>query len=75
MQISYHICIQYNNICIEERVCSVTSMIRHTYMQTQDAYAYMTIHMTHVLKQDYSITCCIQSIYKSNSQKGMESRH
>lgn len=50
-------------------------MIRHTYMQTQDAYAYMTIHMTHVLKQDYSITGCMQSIYKSNSQKGMESRH
>lgn len=24
-------------------------------MQTQDVYAYMTIHMTHVLKQDYLV--------------------
>lgn len=38
-------------------------------MQTQDVYAYMTIHMTHVLKQDYPITGCTQSIYKNNSHK------
>lgn len=56
MQTFYHICIQYNNVCIEEHVYSVMSMIRHTYAQTQDGYAYMPIHTTHVLKQDYPIT-------------------